>query len=121
MTHTDPRCQFLIDYEISKLDWMDQGPRRTQAEHMAKVRILSMPWQDMLDLYAKTKWEENHGRIRVVQKFAMINGERKPTTYSIEQNVNGQWTKIPKLEMEEDDPQVIARFQELMNTVVVRA
>lgn len=113
MTDLDPRIQFLIDYEISKLDWMDQGPRKTQAEHMAKVRILSMPWQDMLDLYAKTKWEELHGRIRVIQKFAMINGEVRKTRYVIEQNVRGQWTEIPMTEIPEDDQSIIAQFQSL--------
>ena len=113
MTDLDPRLQFLIDYECAKLDWMDEGPRKQQAEHMAKIRILSMPWQDMLDLYAKTKWEENHGRIRVTQKFAVINGERKPTSYSIEQNVHGRWTEIPKVETEEDDQDLTARFQKL--------
>ena len=118
MTHTDPRCQFLIDYEISKLDWMDHGPRRTQAEHMAKVRVLSMPWQDMLDLYAKTKWGELHGRIRVIQKTAWINGQNHNTRYLIEQNIHGQWTKIPVTEEPEDDPQVLAKVQELVNTVV---
>ena len=96
MTHTDPRCQFLIDYECAKLDWMDQGPRKTQAEHMAQVRIMSMPWQEMLDLYAKTKWEENHGRIRVIQHMEKNEaGDYVPTKYVMEQNVRGQWTKLP--------------------------
>ena len=113
MTDLDPRLQFLIDYECSKLDWMDHGPRKDQAEHMAKVRILSMPWQEMLDLYAKTKWEENHGRIRVIQKFAMINGEVRKTRYVIEQNVRGQWTEIPMTEVPEDDQSIIAQFQSL--------
>ena len=99
MTHTDPRCQFLIDYEISKLDWMEEGPRRAQAEHLAKVRVLSMPWQDMLDLYAKTKWEENHGRIRVTQhmKKDPETGVFVATNYVMEQNVNGHWSALPVL------------------------
>ena len=97
MTDLDPRLQFLIDYEISKLDWMDHGPRKDQAEHMAKVRILSMPWQEMLDLYAKTKWEENHGRIRVIQHMEKDaeTGAYNSTRYVMEQNVRGHWTKLP--------------------------
>lgn len=96
MTDLDPRLQFLIDYEISKLDWMDHGPRKDQAEHMAKVRILSMPWQEMLDLYAKTKWEELHGRIRVIQHMEKNEeGTYVPTKYVMEQNVRGHWTNLP--------------------------
>lgn len=97
MTDLDPRLQFLIDYECSKLDWMDGGPRKDQAEHMIKTRLLSLPWQEMLDLYAKTKWEENHGRIRVTQhmKKDPETGVFVAAHYVMEQNVNGQWTKLP--------------------------
>jgi len=105
MTDLDPRLQFLIDYEISKLDWMDQGPRKTQAEHMAKVRILSMPWQEMLDLYAKTKWEENHGRIRVIQYVETHEDTGAPvlTRWIMEQNIDGEWTKVPVIYVNEDE------------------
>lgn len=96
-THIDPHAQFLIDHEQSKLAWMDNGPRKKQAEHMIRTRILSMPWQEMFDLYDKTRWEMDHGRIRVTQhmKKDAETGEYKATHYVMEQNVNGQWTKVP--------------------------
>lgn len=96
-THTDPRCEFLIKHEQSKLGWMDDGPQKQRAMHMIKVRVLSMPWNDMLEAYAKTKWERDHGRIRVIQHMAKDaeTGEFFPASYVMEQNVNGQWTKVP--------------------------
>lgn len=105
MTHTDPRCEFLIDYEQSKLGWMEDGPQKMRAMHMAKVRVLSMPWNDMLEAYAKTKWERDHNRIRVTQhmKKDAETGEYKATHYVMEQNVNGQWTKVPVIYVNEDE------------------
>lgn len=104
MTDLDPRLQFLIDYECSKLDWMDHGPRKDQAEHMIKTRLLSLPWNDMLDLYAKTQFENNHGRLRVIQyqKKDPDTGEYVATRYVMEQNIRGYWETLPVTIVNED-------------------
>lgn len=105
MTHTDPRCEFLIDYEQSKLGWMEDGPQKMRAMHMAKVRVLSMPWNDMLEAYAKTKWERDHNRIRVIQYVEADEETGAPTLtrWIIEQNVNGEWTKVPVIYVNKDE------------------
>ena len=105
MTHTDPRCQYLIDNEHRKLGWMEEGPAKEQAKHMAKVRVLSMPWREMLDLYAKTKWSEDHGRIRVIQYVETNEETGSPTLtrWMIEQNIDGEWTKVPVIYVNEDE------------------
>lgn len=104
-THIDPHAQFLIDHEQSKLAWMDDGPRKKQAEHMIKTRILSMPWQEMFDLYDKTKWEMDHGKIRVIKYVETHEETGAPTLtrWMIEQNVNGEWTKVPVIYVNEDE------------------
>ncbi len=104
-THIDPHAQFLIDHEQSKLAWMDNGPRKKQAEHMIRTRILSMPWQEMFDLYDKTRWEMDHGRIRVIQYVEADEETGAPTLtrWIIEQNVNGEWTKVPVTYVNEDE------------------
>ena len=103
-THTDPRCQYLIDLEISKLGWMENGPRKDQAKHMIKTRILSMPWKDMLDLYAKTKWSEDHGRIRVIQYYEVADsGHSRNTRMVIKQNIHGTWAPVQVIYVDEED------------------
>lgn len=97
MTDLDPRLQFLIDNEHRKLGWMDEGPEKEKAKHMAKVFVMSLPWDEAIDWYNEIKWSMDHGRVRVIQyqKKDPDTGEYIATRYVMEQNVNGVWEVPP--------------------------
>jgi hypothetical protein len=101
----DPRLQFLIDNEHRKLGWMEEGPAKEQAKHLAKVFVMSQPWDEMIDWYNEIKWSEDHGKIRVIQYVGVHEDTGAPilTRWMIEQNINGQWTKVPVTYVNEGD------------------
>lgn len=113
MTDLDPRIQFLIDNEHRKLGWMEEGPEKEKAKHMAKVFVMSLPWDEAIDWYNEIKWSMDHGRVRVIQKVVTVDGDKHATQYVLEQNVDGQWTEVPVIEVAETDPEIIERVKKL--------
>ena len=105
MKDLDHRLQFLIDNEHRKLGWMEEGPEKEKAKHMAKIFVMSLPWNEMVDWYNEIKWSEDHGKIRVVQYVETHEETGVPilTRWMIEQNVNGEWTKVPVIYVNEDE------------------
>ena len=105
MTDLDPRLQFLIDNEHRKLGWMDEGPEKEQAKHMAKVFVMSLPWDEAIDWYNEIKWSEDHGRVRVIQYVETNEETGAPvlTRWIMEQNIDGEWTKVPVIYVNEDE------------------
>ena len=56
--------------------------------------------------------------LRIVQWFVPnVNGQDYLTRYTIQQNINGQWTELPVTFQEETDPSILERFE---RTPVVR-
>ena len=113
MTDLDPRLQFLIDNEHRKLGWMDEGSEKEKAKHMAKVFVMSLPWDEAIDWYNEIKWSMDHGRVRIIQKVVTVDGDKHATQYILEQNVDGQWTEVPVIEVAETDPDIIERVKKL--------
>lgn len=105
MTDPDPRIQFLIDNEHRKLGWMAEGPEKEQAKHMAKVFVMSLPWDEAIDWYNEIKWSEDHGKIRVIQYIETNKETGSPTLtrWIMEQNIDGEWTKVPVIYVNEDE------------------
>lgn len=57
--------------------------------------------------------------LRIVQWFVPnVNGQDYLTRYTIQQNVNGQWTELPVTYQEETDPSILSRFKKAENAVV---
>ena len=56
--------------------------------------------------------------LRIVQWFVPnVDGQDYLTRYTIQQNLNGQWTELPVTYQEETDPSILERFE---RTPVVR-
>ena len=56
--------------------------------------------------------------LRIVQWFVPnVDGKDYLTRYTIQQNINGQWTELPVTFQEETDPSILERFE---RTPVVR-
>lgn len=57
--------------------------------------------------------------LRIVQWFVPnVDGKDYLTRYTIQQNINGQWTELPVTFQEEDDPSILARFKKAENAIV---
>ena len=57
--------------------------------------------------------------LRIVQWFVPnVNGQDYLTRYTLQQNVNGQWTELPVTYQEETDPSILSRFKKAENAVV---
>ena len=57
--------------------------------------------------------------LRIVQWFVPnVNGQDYLTRYTIQHNVNGQWTELPVTYQEETDPSILSRFKKAENAVV---
>jgi hypothetical protein len=57
--------------------------------------------------------------LRIVQFFIPSDtGPGHLTRYTIQQNINGQWTELPVTFQEEDDPSILARFKKAENAIV---
>lgn len=50
--------------------------------------------------------------LRIVQWFVPnVDGRDHLTRYTIQQNINGQWTELPVTYQEETDPSILERFE----------